>query len=287
MTLERLIRELKFTPETEEQTVREICRNPEKIKKLAETAYEGEDFQFLLCKALPLERLAAVVWLLRSAYDRYQAKKIPDTIIFDTFRDVSLRAGLYCQRTGQCGISAEDVIWFRHIRNAVIFKIGVLQFQRFEMLYPESLGEDVVTLQNGIKEELPEGTPVINIHIQKGTDLQESRVETSLENAAEFFQNYFPETDYRAFLCCSWLLYPPMTKCLPPDSRIRKFADRFTIIGTSTYREQATENLYAENGKKGQTEKRTFLQKLAVSEPEKFGFALGLWTDRERKEENV
>lgn len=117
--------------------------------------------------------------------------------------------------------------------------------------------------------------------------MQESRVETSLENAAEFFQHYFPETDYRAFLCCSWLLYPPMTKCLPPDSRIRKFADRFTIIGTSTYREQATENLYAENGKKGQTEKRTFLQKLAVSEPEKFGFALGLWTDRERKEENV
>lgn len=48
---------------------------------------------------------------------------------------------------------------------------------------------------------------------------------------------------YRAFLCYSWLLYPPMVARLPELSNIRRFAGLFTVIGTCGDPEQAVENI--------------------------------------------
>lgn len=153
----------------------------------------------------------------------------------DTFRDVSLRARLYYEKTGKAGITEEDVIWFRHIMNAEIFKIGTLQFQPFEMLYldEETLGESYMAF---IEKPLAAGMPVLNIHIQRGADLRPEAVEASLAGAVDFFGK-------QTFLCYSWLLYPPMTACLAENSRIRRFAERFQIIGTCEDSEQARENL--------------------------------------------
>lgn len=83
---------------------------------------------------MPLTRLSVVTYLLIRKYGEYKKARIPDQVIFDTFGDISLRAALYYKKAGKAGISKEDVIWFRHIMNVAIFKVGSLQFQPFKMI---------------------------------------------------------------------------------------------------------------------------------------------------------
>ena len=144
MTLETMMSELHYTNNIVQAVLQKIRKDEKLIDEIAATAYHGENFN--LCKRMPLTRLSVVTYLLLSKYNDYKAKGISDNIIFDTFRDVSLRAKLYYKKTGKVGISKEDVIWFRHIMNVVIFKIGVLQFQPFEMIYldEETIGEPYI-----------------------------------------------------------------------------------------------------------------------------------------------
>lgn len=278
MTFDRLISELNYTSSIE-QTVRQKIRKREKwVREIAETAYQGEDLNFNLCKRMPLTRLSVVTCLLLGQYEAYKAKGIPEYMILDTFKDVSLRANLYYEKTGKVGITKDDVIWFRHIMNVAIFKIGALQFQPFEMLYldEETIGEPYMTFSAEQKEALPAGTPVLNCHIQRGADLNGQSVEDSLQSAKLFFSQYFPAVAYKAFLCYSWLLYPPMVENLPAGSNIRQFAKRYSIIGYCNDPEQALTNLFEDGANKGARSITTSLQKLAAEHLELLGVACGV-----------
>lgn len=278
MTLEKMISQLHYTNEIEQAVLRKIRKDEKLIDEIAETAYHGEDCDFALCRRMPLTRLAVVTYLLLRKYDDYKAKQIPDSIIFDTFRDVSLRANLYYEKSGKVGLSKEDVIWFRHIMNAAIFKIGALQFQPFEMVYldEETIGEPYMTFAKEQKEALPSGIPVINCHIQQGADLSRQAVSAAFQNAKDFFAAYFPAVHYQAFLCYSWLLYPPMLAHLSEKSNIKQFAGNFTIIGSCNDPEQAIKSLLGDETEKGLPANATSLQRLAFEHKECFGFACGI-----------
>ena len=277
MTLEIMISKLRCSSGMEQAVLRKIRKDEKLIAEIAETAYQGEDLNFALCGRMPLTRLAVVTYLLLRKYDEYKGKKIPDSIIFDTFQDVSLRAKLYCEKTGKIGISKGDVIWFRHIMNVAIFKIGALQFQPFEMIYldEETIGEPYITFTKEQKEALPAGAPVINCHIQQGADLSPEAVKASFHSAKQFFSAHFP-VRYKAFLCYSWLLYPPMVKHLSLKSNIKQFAANFTIIGACDDSEQAIEYLFRHGTKRRLPDNATMLQKLAFEHIELFGFACGI-----------
>ena len=258
--------------------MQKIKRDEKLVDELAKTAYQADDFDFPLCRRMPLTRLAVITSLLIRKYDEYREKGISDRIIFDTFADVSLRANLYYGRTGKAGVSKEDVIWFRHIMNAAIFKIGSLQFQPFQMVYldEETVGESYMNFTKEQKKTLPAGSPVLNCHIHQGTDLSPESVDFSFRMAKDFFAEYFPKERYQAFLCYSWLLYPPMLKRLPDDSNIKRFADRFSIIGECSDSEQAREFLFHDGTRQEISGKATSLQKLALEHPKKLGFACGI-----------
>ena len=277
MTLETMISELHYTSDIEQAVLQKIRKDEKLVEQIAETAYKGEDFDFALCRCMPLTRLAVVTYLLLRKYDDYKAKEVPDNIIFDTFRDVSLRAKLYYEKTGRVGISRGDVIWFRHIMNVVIFKIGALQFQPFEMMYldEETIGEPYMAFAKEQKEALPAGAPVINCHIQQNADLSPEAVEASFQSAKRFFSTHF-STRYRAFLCYSWLLYPPMVKNLSLKSNIKQFAAKFSIIGACDDSEQAIEYLFRNGTKRRLPANATTLQKLAFEHKELLGFACGI-----------
>ena len=277
MTLGTLLSEMRYKKEIELAVLQKICRDEKTIEEISNSAYHGEDLNFTLCRRMPLTRLAVVTYLLLRKYDDYRAKGTPDKVIFDTFRDVSLRAKLYYDRTGKVGISKEDVIWFRHIMNVVIFKIGSLQFQPFEMIYldEETIGEPYMTFTKEQKEILPAGSPVINCHIQQGANLSPEAFKESFHSAKQFFSTYF-STQYKAFLCYSWLLYPPMLKCLSHKSNIKQFAANFTVIGAVNDPEQAIEYLLERGSKKELPLNATTLQKLAFEHLELFGFACGI-----------
>lgn len=251
----------------------------QKIKDSAAAAYDGEAPDFPICKQKPLTRLGTVILLLCEKYDDYTAMGVPEKIIADTFQDVSLRAKLYYAKTGRPGISKDDAVWFRHIMNTNLFKAGVLQFQPFGMIYldKELLGEEYMTFSPEQKRRLPSGAHVINCHIQVGADLSTEAVKTSFVDAQALFEKIYPDTKFKAFVCYSWLLYPDMLKMLPPESKIKSFAENFEIIGEAQDNEQAFENLFGKAYKKPpKFGHATSLQALAAKNPKAFGFACGV-----------
>lgn len=264
MTPERLMSRLNYPSETA-QAVMDTLRVD--VSQMAEEAYRGEAFP--LCQSAPLLRLAVVTHLLSEKFRDYQQRGIPDQVIWDTFQDVPLRAELYHRRTGEIGISEDDVIWFRHIMNGGIFQIGPLQYQPFQMIYldKETVGVDYMRYSQTQKKVLPPGSPVLNVHIPKGTDLSPGAVEASMEEAQKFFSIHFPRAAYRGFLCYSWLLYPPMVDHLAETSHIRQFAKRFSILSSCADPEQARENLISGE---------STLYKLSCETPEMLGFSCGV-----------
>ena len=275
LSLERLLSELQY-PDYIQKTVKEKLLKPG-ITEIARLAYLGEGGDYPLCRRMPLTRLAVVTWMLQKKYGEYKSIGVPDDIIFETYRDVTLRATLYYQRTKKVGISKKDVIWFRHIVNVNMFKIGVLQFQPFEMVYldEEMIGENYMTFSEEQKLLLPNGAPVINCHVQRNADLSLDRVMASVNAAKDFFLRIYPGKKFQAFLCYSWLIYPQMAERLPTMSKIKQFYQLFEIIGECNDSEQAIENLFP-NGKRKELPQMSSLQKMAIEHLDWFGFACGI-----------
>ena len=182
MILETLLPQLEFQSNIEDAVKQKMIKSRRQVEEIAATAYSSNDFDFLLCKRMPLTRLVVVVYLLTQKYVEYKAIGVTDEIILDTFRDVSLRANLYYKQHGKIGISKDDVVWFRHIMNVHIFKIGVLQYQTFNMVYldEETIGEPYMVFTQEQKRTLPNGSPVINCHIQKGANISQGVFQGSL-----------------------------------------------------------------------------------------------------------
>ena len=268
---------LNFSPETEKAVKTVLSKKH--FSKTFEKAYSGEAPDYPILSQKPLTRLSAVVGLLCGKYEDYKSLGVPEKVIDETFRDVSLRARIYEKKTGKPGISKEDALWFRHIINCKIFKIGVLQFQPFEMIYldEEFLGEPYMEFSKEQKEKLPSGAHVINCHIQCGANLSTEEIKASFADAKALFKKIYPETKFKAFLCYSWLLYPDMLKLLPEDSKIKAFSKNFEIVSKVSDDEQAFENLFGKTCKRPPKLKNpTSLQKIAAENPKAFGFACGI-----------
>ncbi|WP_033164169.1 hypothetical protein [Clostridium sp. KNHs205] len=274
-----ILRLLEFSLEIQESIRNYYVKNSKWISKQSELAYEGEAPNFPLCKRKPFTRLIVVIYKLIEVSKKYKNLSIPDTIFKNTISDVSLRAKLYENKTNEIGLDIDSVVWFRHIFNIVIFKIGTIQFQLFHMIYldEEFLGEPYMTFPEKWKKQLPSGAPVINVHIQKGADLTPEAVSNSFIIAGEFFRKYFPKHDYKAFICYSWFLYPGLREFLQMDSRIMQFADRFTIIGSVQDNEDAIRRIYGHRYRaKIDYPKETSLQQKALYKMNLLGRSCGI-----------
>lgn len=277
MEFESILRALNFESIIEEKLSIEFQKKESIIEEISRTAYDSDTFDFPICNRKPFTRLIVITYLLTKVYPEYATLNVKHEIIVDTFRDVSLLANLYYKETGKIGLSKENVRWLRHIMNKQIFKIGCLQFQKFKMIYLEEeiVGFSYFIFSNEQKSRLPAGTPVINCHIQYGANLLPDLVDKSLREARIFFNKTFPDEEFKAFLCYSWLLYPAMLENLSDDSNIKRFSQNFTIIGSINDSDQAMQNLF-----RGIRDKdvggMTKLQLLAHEVPESFGYGCGI-----------
>ena len=169
------------------------------------------------------------------------------------------------------------MIWFSHIFSTAIFKIGVLQYEITKLQYPKKGKDDpYMELSKEGKELLAEGCDVLSCHIRHGVDLKDSSVEASLRKAETFFKKHYAHTKFRAFVCSSWLLYPPMQELLGEQSKIRQFASHFTIIATCPDRRQAMERIFSYGSRNLPKEKWTSLQVLTVQNKKRLGYAIGV-----------
>lgn len=277
MNLDALLKELDFRPKLE-NALRSVLQEEEiAIEGYCQALLEGKPLDGLLADKEPLTRLAVMVIMLLYKYEHYTNQGVPDEIIIDTFRDVALWANQNYELDGLMGLTKDNLGWLRHILKVGIFKIGCLQYQPWEMVYldKEGIGEDYMQFSPMQKKKLPKGSPVLNLHIQRGADLSPEAVADSLQRAETFFADCFPDKDFQAIICYTWLLYPPMLEKLPAGSKIKQFALRFDIIAQCQDEEQAKERVFAV-GKRESGDKPSFLQKLFTEEPNRMGQGCGV-----------
>lgn len=87
-----------------------------------------------------------------------------------------------------------------------------------------------VTLDKSRYERcLTRGDAVLSVHIPVGGRLDADAAEESFGYVGSFMANYFPEVDYKAFVCSSWLLDTNLRHFVGPESNMLKFQNRFTV----------------------------------------------------------
>lgn len=275
MKFNEIIKKMNFKNEDKRQLIEYIEQHITKMNHIAQTAYDGELPNFKICKYNPLTRLASILFMTEALYNQYKVLQIPDELFFNTINDICQRSTAYKRDKGILGLSKDDVIWFRHHMNMKLFTIGVLQFQIFHMIYLEEDG--FMHFDDSVKQEIPKGSPVLNVHIPKGSNITTLQCDEAFDNAKKFFDLYFPEHKWQAFLCYSWILYPKLKEILPFESNIRHFADRFEIISSCTYSEQAAECVF---GKKYTSDKdcpqNTSLQRSVLKDKKIMGYSSGI-----------
>ena len=90
---------------------------------------------------------------------------------------------------------------------------------------------NIVSLsKNEWDKVLSPGDPVISVHIPATGSLIAEKIDASLQAATHFFRTYYPDYEYKAFVCYSWLMDPQLVDLLGPDSNISKFNMRFQKV---------------------------------------------------------
>ena len=78
MILETLLPQLEFQSNIEDAVKQKMIKSRRQVEEIAATAYSSNDFDFLLCKRMPLTRLVVVVYLLTQKYAEYSDIGYPD-----------------------------------------------------------------------------------------------------------------------------------------------------------------------------------------------------------------
>jgi len=147
---------------------------------------------------------------------KYEEKNIPEEIYNATVNDIVIMSEIHAERTGELGLG--DIKWILNHLQMKLFTLGRLSFKMSEAEFdiPE--------------KDLYKGDKVIEIHIPRGTALTREKCDEAIKAAKEFFIKYFPEFDYKFFICHSWLLDTSLSELLPEESNILTFQSMFDIV---------------------------------------------------------
>lgn len=189
-----------------------------------------------------------LAWALDSAlqaHARYFALGISDRVYYDTMRDITVWCG-NCARPG-----LRNTAWLVNHMRLELFQIGRLQFQ-MAPFYSPSFADCPPVLYDG----------VLHVHIPQGAPLLADDCKAALRSAAAFFQTYFPDYAYRAFVCESWLLFPGNARFMEDSSNILKFASLFHLCASKPFDLQGYDRIFGLRAPR--FAHRTSLQKRAL-----------------------
>lgn len=216
---------------------------------------------------------------LQLLYDKYQEHHLSQSFFIASIYDIKRRLNVNYQKHQKLILFEKEMKWVNMILDFKIFKIGSLRFQVFPMDYKEieRTGNDAMPLSDTIKKTFYEGRPLINVHIEKNTDLSEQAVRDSFHQAIEFFKTVFKSIKFEGFVTRTWLIYPGIVKLLDKDSNISKFAQQFEIIASNQATYQALQRVYGTEDLKyiEVKDKKTSLEKLIYKNLDKCGVGFG------------
>ncbi len=76
------------------------------------------------------------------------------------------------------------------------------------------------------------GDPVVSLHIPTGGSFTPAVIDDSLAEIKALLAKHYPEFNYKAFVCHSWLLDPVLSDLLGEEANIARFGRRFVPMGT-------------------------------------------------------
>lgn len=91
--------------------------------------------------------------------------------------------------------------------------------------------EKVVLDKKIWKKTIEGGAPVVALHIPPGGGMTDELISRSFEETKELVARYFPDFEYKAFVCGSWLMDDQLCDILGEDKNISKFCARFQKVG--------------------------------------------------------
>lgn len=146
---------------------------------------------------------------------------VPPEISWATLADLGRQAGIYRRFHGTSGFDEFD--WLSGHFRGLIFQIGRLQFER-SVVKDEWLSDPALAAAAGASGR------VLAVHIPEEGPLSPELCDESLAKAPAFFARHFPDEEYRAATCDSWLLDRQLSEYLPPEANIVRFQQRFTLL---------------------------------------------------------
>ncbi|PQZ87332.1 hypothetical protein CQ018_17915 [Arthrobacter sp. MYb227] len=141
------------------------------------------------------------------AAERLEEAGVVPMIIEATLADFGKQLELHRQTHGEFGLTTWW--WLLLHFSGALFRLGRLQFH----LHPQN----------------PSGESVVGIHIPEDGALDPAAVDASLNLAAHFYAEHYPEILIDHAYCDSWLLDPALAEGLP-GSNIAAFAARFSDV---------------------------------------------------------
>lgn len=91
---------------------------------------------------------------------------------------------------------------------------------------------------------LQPGDTMIDVHIPEGGKMSHELCRASYGQAVAFAERYFPEVDYKGFVCSSWLLGPVFRQLLPETSNIVRFQTDYCVTPIRSDEEQTLERVF-------------------------------------------
>lgn len=79
---------------------------------------------------------------------------------------------------------------------------------------------------------LKNGDPVISVHIPAGESIKPEICENAFIEADAGIRKWYPEFDFKAYVCFSWMMDPQLSKLLTHDSNITAFQMKFIRFPT-------------------------------------------------------
>ena len=162
------------------------------------------------------KNLLSFLYLCEEVEKKYSEKGLPEEVLIDTLRDIVTWCITWSNVKGELYLG--ELLWLKRHLSMTIFKLGRLQyaFGNSEMDIP--------------KYGISKGDPIIEVHIPEGDRFTVDSCNASFALAREFFKKHFPEYEYKAFTCHSWLLDDTLKKYLPEESGIIRFGNMFDKI---------------------------------------------------------
>ncbi len=197
----------------------------------------GDGDAFIDCPSLPrdlgLQGRCFWVFAYAATVDATRAfhreRGVPEDISWATLADLGQQMVIHRNRRGSTGLDLQW--WLVSHFVGTLYALGRLQFHLYHLR--RGLAGPAFWLESD-EPGFRKGDAALGIHIPAIGPMTPSACDESFADARSFVRDRFPEHDFKAGTCTSWVLDEQLADYLPVESNIVQFQRRFQIVEGST-----------------------------------------------------